>query len=345
MKNGTLLKNGILLASLSICSFVSLEALAQRLPQFSGELWTGVFYQDRYDQQWMKFQVNRALLLADMNLDKAWDLSMGFLASSGGSARLEHGYLQHTGLMGSSNIVQIGRIRTPYFGFLEKTISHRWAELRSQAEDRDFMLRRVEGMSFVAPLSDSMDFGFWIHNGAETSFTDVKGPSGQNTDADLAAAIALGVKWSESIRGNTSVHYQARSEPLKTQASLGFANSFGYRSISTAILAEINYLLFIFKKQDNQKDNQSHFGYSLTGQYSFEDTLDSASDVGILVSLRSGNKAYRDRHAEALRFSLGPYLQINKKLRTAFQGFYYQGVSAVAKSDGYQLRWSWEARF
>lgn len=314
---------------------------AGKMPKFSGELWTGVFYQDRYDQQWMKLQVTRALLRVDYNVESNWDVSFSFIGSSEGGARMNHAYLQHRGLLGEGSLVQMGRVKMPYFIFMEKTLSHRWAELRSQAEDRGFVYRRTEAVSLIAPIFSGSEIAFSVYNGAEDQFKSVDSASDQNTDADLAYVLALGLSLSDTWRLNSALDYAARSEPLTKVASLASVTSLGYRSVSTALLAEINYLLSIFKTSDNK----TYLGYSLTGQYSFEDTLDSPTDMGMLLSFRSGNKAHREKNAEAVRFSIGPYFQVGKRVRTAFQGFYYQGVDSIVNSDGYQLRWSWEARF
>jgi hypothetical protein len=312
----------------------SKQTAAQNLnPKYSGQLWFDTQYQDRYNAKTLKFQIPRALIGVDVSLTTGWNLSMSYIASTEGNARVNHAYIENTKWLPAEGIFRLGRVKLPYHEFTERSFSHRWAFLRNQAEIRDFISYREQGLQAFFKPSDSFEVAFMVRNGAEPSFS--AGPS----DAKLAWIGAAHVSLSDTLKLNSSVDFQEKSEDLGQAARLAWVNSIGFKGVSTAWLAELNAIKIYLD------DPQTRIGASVQLQYSFEDTVTADKDVGLFTSVYLGNSDYKTYGQETLRFSMGPYFQISKNLRTAFQGFYYQGIDSSPNSDGYLLVWNWEARF
>jgi len=299
---------------------------AQISPKFSAQLWADAHYEDRFGDQTMGFDVRRAVLTVEVDLDPVWSAQFSYLASLNATARLQEGFLQYAPGKYSDLQVQFGRVKIPYYDYTEESFDNRWALMLSQAESVSLISHRDDGVRAQFAAADTVRVALMLRNAATSA------------DADLGWNASLAWKPAPEFQWQLMLDQQTLSaSPARTTVLV----SMGARNNVTAGLLELNY-----QSVDNGSGATSDgVGFSLMGQYSVERTLDAETDRGVLASIRTGSKDYRSAAREQLKLSLGGYRKLSSKLRTAVQGILHQGVDSTADSDGIAFFWTWEAKF
>jgi hypothetical protein len=320
--------------SFLICA--STAASAQLSPRFTGELWADLHYEDSASDQSMGFEMRRALLGVETELLPQWSTKFSLIGATNDDFYVNDAYLQYLSPASFDLRLQFGRVKLPYFDFVEQSFSHRWAELGTQAEFRNFQRYRDEGVRADFAATENLRLALMLRNGAENQVT------GSVEDADLGWNATLAWRSSPSIQAQVMIDQQTRSEPLGVPALTTVLASMGLKGATSSGLLEINY-------QNSSPGNNvvatDKMGFALYGQYSFDGTLDSATDKGLLLSLLTGSKNYKEAAKESYRVTVGGYRKFSNSLRSAVQIFAYEGVNSTPGSGGAIVYWLWEAKF
>jgi len=320
----------------SFLIFVSTVASAQLAPRFSGDLWADLHYQDRASDQNMGFQVRRALLGVQADLLPQWSAQFSLIGATNDDVYVNDAYIQYLSPASSDLRLQFGRVKMPYYDFVEQSFSHRWAILGTQAEFRSFQRYRDEGVRADFAANENLRLALMLRNGAENQVT------GSAEDADLGWNGTLAWRSSPSIQAQVMVDQQTRSEPLGIPALTTVLASIGLKNTTTSGLLEINYQN---SSPGNDVASTDKMGFALYGQYSLDGNLESETDKGLLFSLLTGSKNYKEAAKESFRVSVGGYRKFSPHLRSAVQLFAYEGVKSTPGSGGAIVYWLWEAKF
>lgn len=316
--------------------FASVAASAQIAPRFTGELWADLHYQDRSSEQIMGFQVRRALLGVQAELLPQWSAQFSLIGATNDDFFVNDAYLQFSAPTSSGLRVQFGRVKMPYYDYVEQSFSHRWSVLGTQAETRSFQRYRDEGLRADFAATENVRLALMIRNGAENQV------AGTAQDADLGWNATLAWRSSPSIQAQVMVDQQTRSEPLSVPALTTVLASMGLKNSSSSGLLEINYQN---SSPGNKVASTDKMGFALYGQYSLDSNLEGETDKGLLFSILTGSKNYKEAEKESLRVTLGGYRKFSQNLRSALQLFAYDGVDSTPGSGGMIVYWLWEAKF
>jgi hypothetical protein len=184
--------------------------------------------------------------------------------------------------------------------------------------------------------TEELRMALMLRNGAENQV------DGTAQDADLGWNATLAWRSSPNIQAQLMLDQQSRSEPLGVPALTTVLASMGLKNASTSGLLEINYQN---SSPGNNVASTDKMGFALYGQYSLDQNLEADTDKGLLFSILTGSKNYKEVEKESLRFTIGGYRKLSPRLRSALQLFAYQGVDSTPGSGGMLVYWLWEAKF